>query len=275
MASETKLTLLEGERIDSTGFGTIKVIQRKDFGYGVDSVLLAAFAMGETGAKPLCRLPGMSEPAIRIADLGTGNGIIAFIIAHKLGNLRLPAQILGFEKNEAAYDRACRAAKLNSLEDRVSFVCTDILDIDGKHDYDAILTNPPYFKRANTHSDASNHRFSSRHETTADISDFSRIASSMLRKGGDLYMVHRPDRLVDILTSLRQADLEPKEIQLVLPETCGQGALTGCQPKPANIVLIHAIKGGGAELKVLPTLAVHNQDGSYTWDILRIYERTT
>ena len=70
------------ERIDDTGFGGIRVIQNKGSGYGVDAVLLAAFAAGDTGAKGL---PRSSKRMLRIADLGTGCGVAAFILHHKLG----------------------------------------------------------------------------------------------------------------------------------------------------------------------------------------------
>ena len=85
----------------------------------------------------------------------------------------------------------------------------------------------------------------------------------MLRSGGSFYLIHRPDRLADIFTALRDSGLEPKEMQMVLPHP----------GEPANLVLIHAVKGAGPQLKMLPELAVHNTDGSYTESILRIYER--
>ena len=85
----------------------------------------------------------------------------------------------------------------------------------------------------------------------------------MLRTGGHLYMVHRPDRLADIITEMRAARIEPKEMQLVTPQA----------GKAANIVLIHGIKGAGPELRMLPDIAVHEAGGGYTEEILRYYER--
>lgn len=247
----------ETVRIDDTGFGGIRVIQRRNFGYGVDSVLLAAFAAGETGARPL-RATGAYPSA---ADLGTGCGIIAFVAAHKIPDLK----IMGVEKSRDAYERASEACRMNGLEDRVSFVNCDILDIEGKHNYDAVLSNPPYFRRQAIPQGEmpDGERYTSRHETTADIGDFVRTAASMLVKGGSLYLVHRPDRLADIITEMRAAGIEPKELQMVVPSP----------GKSANIVLIHGILGAGPEMKILPELAVHTENGGYTADILRIYER--
>jgi tRNA1Val (adenine37-N6)-methyltransferase len=243
------------ERTDDTGFGGIRVIQTKGDGYGVDSVLLAAFAAGETGA------PGIA-PGSRIADLGTGSGVVAFILRHKLGE----ARIAGYDIRSSAVDRARRACELNGLTDDISFEECDIKDIDGKGSFDAVVSNPPYFRRTPDEPGASDpdERYIARHEVSADIADFTRAAASMLREGGSLCLVHRPDRLADIICAMREAGIEPKELQLVVPEA----------GKPANIVLVRGVKGAGPELRTLPVIEVRDKDGSYTALILKIYERT-
>ena len=301
------------ERIDDTGFGCIKVIQNKGSGYGVDAVLLAAFAAGETGAKGLktrinapesanpdsCRSDSDSTSKkqlestsgtlqqLRIADLGTGCGIAAFILHHKLGG----AEMTGYDVNANAIERARRACEMNGLNQDIVFICTDITDIketketikeicqpagdssdrapaglcNTYNSYDAVITNPPYFRRTPDEPGAAdpNERYIARHETTADISDFARVSAQMLKDGGHLYMVHRPDRLADIICEMRAAGIEPKEMQMVVPSA----------GKAANIVLIHGIKGAGPELRILPDIAVHTAGGGYTEEILRIYER--
>ena len=246
------------ERIDDTGFGGLKVIQMKGSVYGVDAVLLAAFAAGDTGARGLAKAGGST---LRIADLGTGCGVAAFILFHKLGS----ARITGYDINGEVVDRANRACELNGLTDVIDFVCCDVKNINADGSFDAVISNPPYFRRTPDEPGARepDARYLARHETTADISDFAAVSAGMLRDGGHLYMVHRPDRLADIITGLRTAGIEPKEMQLVVPR----------QGKAANIVLIHGIKGAGAELRMLPELAVHQEDGSYTGEILTYYER--
>lgn len=242
------------ERTDATGFGDIKVIQRKGFGYGVDSVLLAAFAAGETGAE---RISGGS----RIADLGCGCGIIAFVLRHKLGKV----SITGFDMRSGAVRDAKRACAMNGLEDDIDFICSDAADITGDGDYDAVVSNPPYFRRTPDEPAAADpdDRYLARHETTADIRGFCAAASSMLKDGGDLYMVHRPDRLPDIICGMRDTGIEPKTMQLVAPRI----------GKPANILLIHGKKGAGPELRMLPEIRVRGADGNYTPGMLKIYER--
>ncbi len=248
------------QRIDDTGFGNIRVIQNPGYGYGVDAVLLAAFAAGETGARGIRSGAG-------IADLGTDCGIVAFILTHKVRG----SVLTGIEKREEAASRAAQAAVMNGLEDRVRIITADVLEIregnaayeDLRQAFDAVVSNPPYFRKNAAIPSSSEDRYTARHETTADIGDFARAASYMLGTGCSLYLVHRPDRLADIFTALRDAGLEPKELQLVVP----------APGEAANIVLIHAVKGAGPELRMLPEIAVHGTDGSYTEDILRIYER--
>jgi tRNA1Val (adenine37-N6)-methyltransferase len=246
------------ERIDDTGFGDIRVIQNKGSGYGVDAVLLAAFAAGETGAKGL---PKGSSAPLRIADLGTGCGVAAFILHHKLGR----AVMTGYDINANAIDRAKRACVMNGLSDDMDFICTDINDIGASSDFDAVITNPPYFRRTPDEPGAADpdERYIARHETTADISAFAAVSSGMLRDGGHLYMVHRPDRLADIFSGMRTAGIEPKDMQLVVPKV----------DKAANIVLIHGVKGAGSELRMPPQITVHTTDGGYTEEILKYYER--
>lgn len=246
------------ERIDDTGFGGIRVIQNRGSGYGVDAVLLAAFASGETGAKGL---PKGTAKTLKIADLGTGCGVAAFILYHKLGG----AVMTGYDINSGAIDRAQRACLMNGLTEDIQFICSDIKDIEASANLDAVITNPPYFRRTPDEPGAADpdERYIARHETTADISDFAAVSAGMLREGGHLYMVHRPDRLADIIAGMRAAGIEPKEMQLVVPR----------EGKAANIVLIHGIKGAGAEMHLLPQIAVHTADGGYTDEILQYYER--
>lgn len=248
-------------RIDNTGFANIKVLQNEGLGYGVDSVLLAAFAAGETGARPIAKNSV-------VADLGSGSGIVGFIICHKVEG----ATVVGIEKRLSAVDRARQAAELNDMTDRIQFVKADVKDYvtnaDGTEHaglvkFDAVVSNPPYFRQDAAIPSEEDDKYVARHETTANIYDFGKTMSEMLDRGGDCYLVHRPDRLVDIFEAMRSNGIEPKEMQMVVPRA----------GEPANIVLIHGVKGAGRELKLLPEIAVHTADGGYTELIERIYER--
>jgi tRNA1Val (adenine37-N6)-methyltransferase len=154
---------------------------------------------------------------------------------------------------------------MNGLDVDIDFVCSDISDIETDEVFDAVVTNPPYFRKTPDEPGAADpdDRYIARHETTAVLRDFIGKSAVMLRAGGGLYMVHRPDRLADIITELRAAGLEPKELQMVVPSA----------GKAANIVLVHAVRGAGPELRMLPEIAVHEDGGGYTSEILHIYGR--
>jgi len=250
------------ERIENTGFGNIKLIQDSEqFCYGVDAVILADFAYS------FC--PDFTDAA----DLGTGNGIIPFILSHK-NNF---ANIVGVEVQKDVTELAIRSCEMNGLEARVDFVTADVLDIaNGKADNcyvpgeglkksskDIVTCNPPYFTKGGAIPSSCKAKFIARHETTAQLEDFIRAAEFLLRRKGHFFMVHRPSRLADIFYYCRKYGLEPKDMRMVVPKP-------GEVP---NILLLHCVKGGGKELNVMKELSVYSEDGSYSDEIEKIYER--
>lgn len=241
----------EGERIDEIGFGTLRLIQKpEDFCYGIDAVLLATFADVRKNA--------------RVIDLGTGTGIIPMILSHRTE----AAEIVGVEVQQDSYERGLRNIQTNSLEDRVRLIHGDVKHLIkekmvSRHSFDAVFTNPPYVKGDGGLKNKEAARTVARHETTAGLSDFIGEASLLLKDRGDFYMVHRPNRLVDISVLCRQHKLEPKELRLVSPN----------KDSAPNILLIHCVKHGRPDLRFLDPLYVYQRDGSYTEEIMRLYER--
>lgn len=245
---------------DEIGFGGLKLLQGSDFRYGVDAILLAAFAAGETGGRGMKDATKHSSKSdIRICDMGCGNGIVSLVLSHKIPN----SIITGVELRTEEAARATGNVSRNHLDGRIRIVESDILNLEGVRDFDVIVTNPPYFRRGGGIPSAVTGKYIARHETTADAADFIRVASELLATGGELFMVHRPDRLVDICVSMRKYHLEPKELQMIIPHP----------GEAANIMLIHGIKGAGPELKLLPDITVREEDGQYSSLINRIYER--
>ena len=197
-----QVTLKETERIDDLQLKGLKLIQDKTgFCFGIDAVLLANFAKVKNNAK--------------VVDLGTGTGIIPILIAGK----SKASKIIGVEIQEEVYEMATRSVKLNNLEDRVEIVNADIKTIDKQlpvHGFNVATSNPPYM-HMNGIQNPNDKKAISRHEVLCDLEDVIRAASRLVMPRGKFFMIHRPIRLVDIVTLGRKYNLEPKVIQFVHP----------------------------------------------------------
>lgn len=249
-----QIHLEEGERLDEIGFGGLTLIQKpEEFCYGVDAVILADFA-----AKYARR------SFRRAVDLGTGTGIIPLILSYKT---EIP-QITGIEVQADSFGRAMRNTENNGLKERVGFIHGDVKDFkngwgrDLQGSVDLITSNPPYTAGSSGLVCSNPAKLIARHETTASLEDFMKCAAYLLKDKGEFFMVHRPSRIVDICCLGRQYGLEVKELQFVSPNRDG---------KP-NILLVHMVKGGGREAKMLPPLYVYDMDGNYTEELLAAYK---
>ena len=242
-------------RLDDTGFGGLRIFQQpEEFCYGVDAVLLAAFA---------AESPAALRSESRIMDLGTGTGIVPLILSHKTR----ASYIGGLEVQEHSYQLAVKNFEYNGLSDRLHAFHADICDFgfdsEMRESFDIVTSNPPYTAGSRGIESKNRARAIARHETTAALDDFLAGAARLLRDKGEFYMVHRPARLVDICEGCRKYRLEPKEICFV----------SGKPMEKPNIVLIHCVKNSGRDLKIRQPLDVHDEKGGYTREILKIYEK--
>lgn len=240
--------ILENERIDDLEFKGLKIIQNKDgFCFGIDSILLSDFAKEiKKGSK--------------VIDLGTGTGIIGILLCMKTEL----SKIIGVEIQKEVYDMAKRSIKLNNLENKFEIINENIKNLENIIEtgtFDAVVTNPPYKKIGTGLTNENEKKLISRHEITANLEDFIKVSYRMLKDKGTLYMVHRPDRMVDIIELLRKYKLEPKKIKFVYPNA----------NKDANLILLKAVKNANPFLKIEKPLYVYNQNGEYTDEILKIY----
>ena len=242
--------LKENERIDDLEFKGLKIIQNeKGFCFGMDSVLLSDFAKNIKNNST-------------VLDLGTGTGIIAILLCGKT-NLK---KVVGIEIQQDVANMAKRSSQLNNLQDRFEVVNTNIIDLKNiyeKQSFDVIVTNPPYKKENTGITNENEAKLISRHEITANLEDFISISKDLLKDKGEFYMVHRPERLVDILSLMRKYKIEPKILKFVSPN----------KNKEPNLILIKGIKNANSFLKVEKTLYVYNEDGKYTNEILKIYNK--
>lgn len=244
------IKLGENERIDDLEFKDLKIIQNKDgFCFGIDAVLLSDFA------KDIKRNS-------TVMDLGTGTGIISILLC---GKTELK-KVTGVEVQKEVYDMACRSAKLNNLEDRFEVINENILNLENifeNNSFDVIVTNPPYKKQNTGVTNDDERKLISRHEILANLSDFIKVSSKMLKDKGEFYMVHRPERMVDIFSLMRKYKIEPKEVRLVFSN----------ENNTPKMVLIKGVKNGGEYLKFRENLYIYKKDGSYTDEILKIYNK--
>ena len=234
------------EKIDIVPGTNYKIIQNRErFSYGTDAIFLSDFA----------------KPKGRVMDLGTGTAIIPLRIIDK-GKV---SEIYGVEIQEEVANMAKRSIELNSLEEKIKILHMDLKELTNmfpKGSFDCITSNPPYMKNGGAIKNQDENFSISRHEVSCNLEDIIKISSYLLKPQGKFYMVHRPDRLVDILCSMREYKIEPKYIRFVQPK----------KDKKPNLLLIEGSKGGKKDLKFHEPLIVYNEDGSYTEEIYRIYK---
>lgn len=242
------IEIFKNEQIDDLEFNNLKIIQKKDgFKFGMDSILISNFAK-------------IKKRGAVVADLGTGTGIISILVASKND----VSKIYGFEIQNEIAEMAKRSIKLNNMTDIIDIENMDLVGLSKtkfKGMFDVVITNPPY-KKINTGIQNENeNKLISKHEIKCTLNDIIYESSKILKDRGVLYMVHRPDRLVDIIDIMRKNTIEPKEIQMVYPN----------KKEEANLVLIKAVRLGKSYLKVLQPLIIYDQNGKYTKELLEIY----
>jgi len=255
------IKIKKNERIDDLEIKNMKIIQNKEgFCFGIDSVLLSEFAK-EIKEKSKC------------IDLGTGTGILGILLCAKTEL----AKIIGVEIQEEVAEMARRSIQLNQLEDRFEVLNIDLRQIIDKNkiqklnledkitknSFDYVIMNPPYKKLNTGKTNDIEKKLISRHEITANLEDFIKIARYLLKDKGSIYMVHRADRLIDIIKIMREEKIEPKRIRMVHSTI----------EKEANLVLIKGTKNGGQFLRVEKPLIIYNKHQQYTEEVLKIYNK--
>ena len=245
-----KIELKENERIDDLEYKGLKIIQDEEgFCFGIDSVLLSDFAKG-------------IKKGTKVIDLGTGTGIIPILLCGKTDL----EKVIGVEIQEEVADMAKRSSKLNNLEDKFEVVNENILNLKSifqNQSFDVIVSNPPYKKKNTGVINENTKKIISRHEITANLEDFIKGAKDLLKDKGEFYMVHRPERLVDILSLMRQNKIEPKVLRMVYSN----------EYKEPKLILIKGIKNARPFLKVEKNLYIYDKYGNYTSEILKIYNK--
>lgn len=228
------------------GYKNLKIIQDPEmFSFSLDSVLLPNFVT-------------INENIQEILDIGTGNAPIPLILSTKTN-----AHITAVEIQKEVSQMAQESIKINNKQNQITILNKDVKEINETEKYDIITCNPPYFELKNTSKlNKNDYKTIARHEVTLTLEELLKISRKLLKNNGVLALVHRPERLIDILTTMREYNIEPKKIRLVYPH----------HDKPANILLIEGKKNGNKGLKILPPLYSHNPDGTYTNEIQKYFK---
>ena len=229
--------LLEGERIDTVN-ADIKLIQKKNgLTFGTDTYLLCAYVKPRKNAV--------------MAELGSGTGIAALLSL----SYNKCKHVHAIEVQEEFCSLISRNAKLNGLDDKITVHNTDVRnatpDMLGK-EVDVVISNPPYMKTDSGKRNAHDEKYIARHEVFGGIDDFCAAASRLLKHGGKFYCVYRPDRLIDLISAMRNNKLEPKNMTFVHAH----------ENKEPSIVLVDAIKGGAPSLKITKPLFLYSSSDS-------------
>lgn len=232
---------------DLLNYDNIKIVQNSDwFSFSLDSVLLANFVHVNN--------------KMRIMDFCCGNAPIPLILSTKTNS-----KITGVEIQKEVFSLAIKSVRLNNKEKQIEIINEDVKNLHNIYEtdsFDLITCNPPYFKYKNSSNiNNNNTKALARHELSLTLEDVFKTAKKILKNDGKLAMVHRTERLIDIICLMRKYNLEPKRIRFIQPFFNSN----------SNLVLIEASKNGNAGLKIESNLIVHDENNNYTEEVLEIF----
>ena len=229
---------------DLLDYNNMKIYQDDEyFNFSLDSVLLANFVTLKSRVK-------------NVLDMGTGNAPIPLILT-----TRTNAKIYGVELQKEVYDLAKESVSINKLENQIELINDDIKNLRNIFEqgfFDVITCNPPYFKVAKDSNLNENEiKTNARHETKITLEEIIGISKKLLDNNGILAIVHRTDRLIEIIELMRKKKKKKKKIRFVYPK----------EGEESNLVLIEGRKNGNIGLKILSPLIAHEQNGDYSKEV--------
>ncbi len=236
-------------RTDDLQINNLKIMQDPSlFCFGTDSVLLANFAKPNKNAL--------------ILDIGTGNGIIPLLLTAKV----YAKKIIGIEVQKRSYSLAKKNVALNSLDELVEIIEGDINDntIFKGNTFDYITCNPPYKPLGGGIINPDDALKIARHEVLCTLSDIVRQSSRILKPSGKLSMVHKPERMAELIYTFKEYGIEPKRIQTVSSK----------EGLPPCLILLEGSKGGNPGLKFEKPILIYDNNGNYTAHIKTLYSKS-
>ena len=230
---------------DILGYDNLKIYQDLDyFCFSLDSVILANFCTIRLRDKKIC-------------DMGTGNGVIPLILSK-----RTDKSITGVEIQESLYNLAKESVSYNHLENQITLIHDDIDHLPFHEEFDLVTCNPPYFKvQEHNYFNEQEEKVIARHEVKMNLDKMFSVASRILKNNGNFAMVHRTERIMEIVSVMRKYHIEPKKIIFIHENI----------HKESTLVFIEGQKCGNVGLKIEAPFIMYQEDGSMTKE----YEQLT
>lgn len=244
-----KTNILPGETLEDLQCGGLFLIQKEDgFRFGTDAVLLADYAKSIKSTKTL--------------DLCTGSGIVPILLSNKTDTPEFHA--VEIQKDIA--DMAKRSVDYNNLGERIHIFEGDLKNAPlnfSASSFDLITCNPPYMKSGSAILNQTDTKIISRHEVLCTLEDIIKVSARLLKYNGHLVMIHRPNRLTDVLSQMRNNFIEPKVLRFIhtSPE------------KPPILFIIDGMLRAKSDMKILAPLIMYDDEGHETSELKAIYER--
>ena len=235
------------DRLDDLLLSGLKILQDTDrFCFGMDAVVLSGFVRVKKGG--------------RLLDMGTGTGILPLLLSAKTE----ASELVGLEIQDASADMALRSVELNGLSERVHIVKGDIKEagkLFGPASFSVVCSNPPYMAQGSGLTNPDSPLAIARHEILCCFEDVVKQSFIVLPQGGSLFLVHKPERLSELLCTLSSNRLEPKRLRLVHPFV----------DREPSMVLIEAVKDGKKGIKVEKPLILYEEKDVYSEEMRRDY----
>lgn len=236
------------ETLDDLLGGRMQVLQKaKGYRFSLDALLLAHFVRLRANEQAL--------------EMGTGSGVISLILSRRWEGIR----ITGIDIQTDLIEMAGRSVMLNGLDDKIQMRHVDVKEIKAAfppHSFDVVIANPPYRKVNSGRVNPNREKATARHELGGDLRDFLRAAGHVLKPAGRAYFIYPASRLVELLSAMREARLEPKRLRMVHSrvQTAGQFLLT------------EGLREGREELEIMPPLFIFDEKSNYTEGMVGIFK---
>ena len=232
---------------DLLGFN-MKIVQDTEFfNFSLDSVLLYNFLK--------------LKQKMKVIDICSGNCPIPLLISRKVKE-----KIYAVELQKEVYELGKETIEINSLQDKIELLNMDAKEL-GKvfetDTFDLITCNPPYFKiNEKSKKNDNNVKTIARHELKITLEDIIKISRKLLKNNGSIVLVHRPERLSEIIVLMEKNNISPKRIQFIYPKNNSQ----------CNMLIIEGTKNGNNSLKIDEPLIIHDDNGNYKNEIENIFK---